>query len=133
MPNPAMIPVSMALTAACGLLLVGLAMRISMLRMRHKVAFGDGGNTALMRSIRLHANTAEHVPIFVLLALAYGLARGPTTFLIAVASLFVAARVGFAIALIGRGLHRLRMVTALATYATQAVLAVALLAAAFAQ
>lgn len=130
MPHPAAIPVTMVLAAACGLLLVGLAMRISMLRMRHKVAFGDGGNTALLRAIRVHANTAEHAPIFILLALAYELARGPTGFLVAVAAAFLLARIGFAAALLGRGLHRLRMATALATYLAQAVLAAALLAAA---
>lgn len=130
MPHPAAIPVTLWLTAGCALLLVGLALRISMLRMRHKVAFGDGGNTALMRAIRVHANTAEHAPIFVLLALAYELARGTTGFLVAVAAAFLLARIGFAAALLGRGLHRLRMVTALVTYAAQATLAVAVLVAA---
>jgi len=123
------IPLTMALTAFCGLLLVALATRISMLRMRHKVAFGDGGNAELMRAIRVHANTAEHAPIFVLMALAYELARGTTPLLVAVVAAFVLARVGFAVAIVGRGLHRLRMATALATYLAQAALAVALLAA----
>lgn len=62
------ITVTLALAAFCGLLLVGLALRVSALRMRHKVPFGDGGNTALMRAIRVHANTAEHAPVFVLAA-----------------------------------------------------------------
>jgi uncharacterized protein len=126
------LPVTMMLTAICGLLLVVLAMRISGLRMRHKVAFGDGGNAALMRAIRVHANTAEHAPIFILLALAYELARGPTTFLVAIVTVFVVARIGFAIAILGRGLHQVRMVTAMLTYLTQAVLAGALLIAALA-
>jgi len=124
------IPVTMTLTALLGLLLVALAMRISMLRMRHKVAFGDAGNQELMRSIRAHANTAEHAPIFILLALAYELTRGTTRFLVVLAVVFVLARLGFAVALLGRGLHRLRMATALLTYLSQVVLAVALLLAA---
>ena len=126
------IPVTAMLTALCGLLLVGLAMRISMLRMRHQVAFGDGGNAELMRAIRVHANTAEHAPIFILLALAWELTRGPTGFLVVVVTLFVFARIGFAAAILGRGLHPLRMVTALLTYLTQAVLAGALLVSALA-
>ena len=52
------IPVTAALTGFCGLLLVVLAARISRLRLRHKIAWGDGGNTELMRAVRLHANTA---------------------------------------------------------------------------
>jgi len=126
------IPVTMTLAAICGLLLVGLAMRVSMLRMRHKVAFGDGGNAELMRAIRVHANTAEHAPIFILLALVHELARGTTGFLIALAVLFAVARLGFAVAILGRGLHKLRMATALLTYLTQAVLAGALLVSALA-
>ena len=123
------LPLTMALTAFCGLLLVVLAARISRLRMLHKIPWGDGGNTALMRAIRVHANTTEHAPIFVLMALAYELARGATPFLVVVVVAFALARLGFAVALIGRGLHPLRMLTALVTYLTQAVLAVALLVA----
>ena len=124
------IPVSVTLAAFCGLLLVGLAFRVSLLRMRHKVAFGDGGNTELMRSIRAHANTAEHAPIFLLLALVYEILRGPGDFLIATAVVFVLARLAFTAGLLGRGLHRLRMAGALFTYLAQAALAAALLVAA---
>lgn len=120
-------PVTVTLTAFCGLLLVGLSMRISMLRMRHKVPFGDGGNTELMRSIRVHANTAEHAPIFILLTLAYEWNRGASDFLIATVALFVLARLGFTAALLGRGLHKVRIAGALFTYLTQAALAAALL------
>jgi len=124
------IPVTVALAAFCGLLLVGLAGRVSMLRMRHKIAFGDGGNPALMRAIRTHGNTAEHAPLFLLLVLAYELARGTTGFLIGAAVLFVVARVLFTAGVLGRGLHTWRMAGALFTYLAQAALAVALLLAA---
>ena len=103
------IPVSVTLAAFCGLLLVGLAVRVSMLRFRNKIAFGDGGNPALMRSVRAHANTAEHAPIFILLVLVHELVGGPTGFLAGVAGLFVLARVLFTAGLLGRGLHVLRV------------------------
>jgi len=124
------IPVTLALAAFCGLLLVGLAGRVSMLRMRHKIAFGDGGNPALMRAIRTHGNTTEHAPIFLLLALAWELARGPSGFLIGAAALFVVARILFTAGVLGRGLHTWRMAGALFTYFAQALLAGALLLAA---
>lgn len=124
------IPVTMALAAFCGLLLVGLGLRVSRLRMRHKVPFGDGGNTELMRAIRVHGNTAEHAPVFLVMALAYELALGSTAFLALVAGAFAFARAGFAVAIVGRGLHKLRMATALLTYLAEAILGVALLAAA---
>jgi len=120
------IPVTTALAAFCGLLLVALASRVSMLRLTQKVAFGDGGNPALMRAIRTHGNTAEHAPIFLMLALAWELARGSTTLLLVAAGTFVVARLLFTVGVLGRGLHLLRMAGALLTYLAQALLAGAL-------
>jgi len=121
------IPVTVALTGFCGALLVGLATRISMLRMQQKVPFGDGGNAELMRAIRVHANTAEHAPIFILLCLVYEFTRGSTTFLTVVVTAFVLARIAFTAGLLGRGLHQFRMAGATATYLAQAVMVLALL------
>ena len=120
------IPVTVALAAFCGLLLVGLACRVSVLRFGLKIPFGDGGNPALMRAIRTHGNTAEHAPIFLLLALAWELARGTTALLAGVAVLFVVSRVLFAVGVLGRGLHVLRMAGASGTYLAQLLLAAAL-------
>ena len=120
------IPVTAALAAFCGLLLVGLASRVSWLRFSLKIPFGDGGNPALMRAIRTHGNTAEHAPIFLLLALAWELTRGSTALLAAVGALFVVSRLLFAAGVLGRGLHLLRMAGAGGTYVAQLVLAVAL-------
>jgi uncharacterized membrane protein YecN with MAPEG domain len=120
------IPVTAALAAFCGLLLVGLASRISLLRVRHKVSFGDGGNPALLRAIRTHGNTTEHAPVFLLLALVVELTSGTTNFLFGVAVLFVAARLLYTAGVLGRGLHLLRMAGAMGTYVAQLLLAVAL-------
>jgi uncharacterized protein len=127
------IPVTLALAGFCGLLLVALASRVSNLRFRNKIPWGDGGNTALMRAIRVHANTAEHAPVFIVMVLAYELARGTTGFLVTIAGTFALTRAAFAVAILGRGLHSLRMLTAALTYLCQAVLAVALLAAVLAR
>ena len=120
------IPVTAALAAFCGLLLVGLASRVSFLRFSLKIPFGDGGNPALMRAIRTHGNTTEHAPIFLLLALAWEVARGSTAFLVGIAALFVVSRLLFTVGVLGRGLHVLRMAGAGGTYVAQFVLAVAL-------
>ena len=122
----ATIPVTAALAAFCGLLLVALASRVSLLRFSLKIPFGDGGNPALMRAIRTHGNTAEHAPIVLLLALAWELSRGSDAFLVGVAVLFVASRLLFTVGLLGRGLHLLRVVGAGATYACQLLLAAGL-------
>ena len=120
------IPVTVALAAFCGLLLVALASRVSVLRFTLKIPFGDGGNPALMRAIRTHGNTAEHAPIVVLLALALELAGGTTAFLWGVAALFVLSRLLFAVGVLGRGLHLLRVAGAGGTYLAQLLLAGAL-------
>jgi uncharacterized membrane protein YecN with MAPEG domain len=120
------IPVTAALAAFCALLLVGLASRVSMLRFGLKIPFGDGGNPALMRAIRTHGNTAEHAPIFLLLALCWELTRGSTGFLVGVGALFAASRLLFTVGVLGRGLHPWRMVGAGGTYMAQLLLAVGL-------
>ena len=120
------IPVTAALAAFCGLLLVALASRVSALRFGLKIPFGDGGNPSLMRAIRTHGNTAEHAPLFLLLALCWELARGSTPFLVALAVLFAAARLAFALGVLGRGMHLWRMVGAAGTYVAQLLLALGL-------
>ncbi len=117
-----------ALSAALlGLLLVVLAARVSQLRIRHKILWGDGGNPTLMRAIRAHGNTAEYAPIFLLLALVYELGAGATGFLIACCAAFVLGRLLFTAGLLGRGLHILRVLGALLTYLLLATLALAVL------
>jgi uncharacterized membrane protein YecN with MAPEG domain len=120
-------PVTAILTAVLGLLLVGLSLRISALRMRHRISLGDGGNPEVLRAVRAHGNTAEHVPIFLLLALVYELTEGSSQFLIVVAAVFVLTRGLYTIGLLGRGFHQLRMLGALLTYLSQAALALGLL------
>lgn len=56
--------------AANALLLLVLALNVSLVRRRHKIANGDGGEPTLNRAIRAHANGIEYVPIFGLLLLA---------------------------------------------------------------
>ncbi|MET0183337.1 MAG: MAPEG family protein [Caulobacterales bacterium] len=44
------------------LLLLFLAMRIPMMRGKHKVSLGHGDNPDLLRAIRAHGNAAEYIP-----------------------------------------------------------------------
>lgn len=123
------IPATAVLTAVLGLLQLALALRVSRLRFGLKIPFGDGGNPAMMRAIRVHANGAEHAPLFLLLALAYELTAGTDAFLIATGAAFVVSRLVFSIGIIGRGLHAWRMFGAGVTYFAQLVLGVGVLGA----
>ncbi len=66
-------------TALLALLLLGLAIRVVVLRWRTKTGIGDGGDRVLARAIRAHGNAIEYVPIALVLLLAAELGgAGPT-------------------------------------------------------
>jgi uncharacterized membrane protein YecN with MAPEG domain len=121
------VPATAVLTALCALLLVVVSMYISLLRVRHKVSIGDGGVNPLMRAIRLHGNTAEHVPIYLLLSLVYELSAGTTCLLVSVSAAFLLSRLLFAWGLLTKTFTRRRQLGAMGTYITQLILAVAVL------
>lgn len=123
------IPVTAATAAFCALLVIGLALRVSSLRLRHRIALGDGGNVQLLRAIRVHANTVEYVPLFLLLSLCYELYAGANLFLVLLDAGFVLGRVSFAWGLSVASIHPARRLGAVLSYATSALLALLLLAA----
>jgi uncharacterized membrane protein YecN with MAPEG domain len=53
--------------AILGLGFVGLSFLTLRLRRKNKIALGDGGNTTLLRAIRVHSNFAEYVPMALIL------------------------------------------------------------------
>lgn len=59
--------ISALYTGLLVLLLLLLAIRVAMLRLRHKVALGSAENRQLERRIRAHGNLAENAPITVLM------------------------------------------------------------------
>ncbi len=123
------IPVTAACAALCGLLILVLAIRVSRLRLRLRVSIGDGGNAELGRAIRVHANTVEFVPIFVLLALCYELYAGANIALIGLVGLFLLGRLAFAVGFSLAPVHPLRRLGAALSYLTLLLMSVLLLAA----
>lgn len=61
------LPITAFIAAACALLLLLTAVMTVRARLRGKIAFGDGGDDALMRASRSHGNLAEHAPIVIIL------------------------------------------------------------------
>lgn len=51
----------------CGLLLLILSVRVSMVRGKAKVSLGDGGDPLLLSRIRAQANFVEYVPLILVL------------------------------------------------------------------
>jgi uncharacterized membrane protein YecN with MAPEG domain len=55
--------------ALVALLMMGLAIRVMMLRRRNSIGLGDGGNRAVACAARAHGNAAEYVPLALILLL----------------------------------------------------------------
>ena len=91
--TPTVLPIALTIAAAAAVLHIWLAGRVSQLRNRHKVSIGDGGNEALIRRMRAHANYGENMPIVLILLALIELAGGDPRILWAAAILFVIARI----------------------------------------
>lgn len=62
-------PITSIYAALCGILMIALATRVSMARRRYGVGVGAGDNEPLARTIRVHANFVEYVPLALILML----------------------------------------------------------------
>ncbi|MEI6418248.1 MAG: MAPEG family protein [Sphingomonadales bacterium] len=62
-----LLPVTLSTAGTLGLLFFILSLRVVQRRLAGMVAFGDGGDQALLERIRAHGNFAEHVPLLLLL------------------------------------------------------------------
>ncbi len=113
--------------AVLALLITGLSLHVSRLRLRHRVSFGDGGHKDLLIAIRAHGNALEQTALFAVLALsAVALQTVPVGLLSACAAVFTAARLAHAAAVFGRRLG-LRQAAHVASTLVHLVLSVAII------
>jgi len=61
------IPITALYAGVLGIILVAISVRVSVLRGKFKVMFGDGGQEDLMRAIRGQGNFIEYVPLALVL------------------------------------------------------------------
>jgi len=61
------IPITAVFTALLALLLVGLSVRVTVLRAKKKISFFDGGDPELGRALRAQGNFIEYVPMALVL------------------------------------------------------------------
>lgn len=74
-----------------------LALRVVHLRLRLKVALGDGAHPVLQRAVRVHAHFAEYVPLALVLMLLLEAAGLPAAVLHGYGLLLLASRLAHAI------------------------------------
>ena len=57
------IPITAVFAGLLALMLVGISVRVTVLRARKKINFSDGGDEQLGRAIRVQGNFVEYVPM----------------------------------------------------------------------
>lgn len=78
-----------------------LAFNVSRVRLREQVSLGDGGNPALRKAIRAHANGVEHVAMFGLVVLALELTAGPAGLTGTLVAVFILGRLLHPVGMLG--------------------------------
>lgn len=87
------LPITLTIAAAAALINLWLGVRVSRVRVAAKVLTGDGGHKLLTARMRAHANYVEYTPFFLILLALVELARGPQTWLWAVAIVYALGRI----------------------------------------
>ncbi|TPG51783.1 MAPEG family protein [Sphingomonas glacialis] len=86
-------PIALVTAGAAAILNLWLAMRTGAIRRQTKISVGDGGNEALIRRMRAHANFIESAPFIVILIALIEFTTGTSLWLWVASALFLLARV----------------------------------------
>jgi hypothetical protein len=78
-----------------------LKANVGRVRVREKIAFGDGGNAALQRAIRVQGNAVEDVPVVLAGLIALGVMGAPVLLVHGLGAAFLLGRVLHAVGLSG--------------------------------
>ena len=84
--------VTLIIAAALGLINIWLGIRVTRIRISHKVSLGSGDVPGMEGRIRAHANFNEYVPVALILMLLIEMNVGPSRWLWGLGALLVAAR-----------------------------------------
>ena len=115
MIQPALPTHSAVFTALTLLLLFGLAVNVSLTRLRHQVFLGDGQVKALQVAIRTHGNALEHVLPMLLLLILYELLGGSKAVVDVLGLVILASRVAHATGYLRR-MGQIRRIGVYVTY-----------------
>ncbi|MDX1734527.1 MAG: MAPEG family protein [Halioglobus sp.] len=117
--------ITILFAAIFGLLHVVFTLRVGGYRFKSGVSLGDGGDEALLKRIRGHANFTENVPIGLLLILLNELTGLASQYVMAMAGVFLLARVMHYFTIVARLpflVRPLSMLLTLGVIATAAIL-----------
>ena len=91
------LPITLVLAAAAGLINLWLAIRVTRMRVSGKITIGDGADPVMTAKMRAHANFAEYAPIILILIGLVELSRGSSLWLWILGAVFIVARLSHAI------------------------------------
>jgi uncharacterized protein len=100
------LPITLTAAGVAALINIWLAIRCGQVRTKEKISVGDGGNEALIRRMRAHANFVEFTPFVLILIALVEMASGTSTWLWVVAGVYMIARVAHGIGMDGGGKGR---------------------------
>lgn len=101
-----LLPVTLIFAGALTLINVWLAFRVGQVRGREKVDVGDGGNDAVLRRMRAHANFVEYAPFALALVGLIEFSVGTTIWLWIAVAAFLFARIAHAFGMDGNTVAR---------------------------
>ena len=105
--------ITLIIAAAAALLNIWLAVRVGRVRTSEQVSVGDGGNEAVIRRMRAHANFTEYTPFFLILLGLVELAWGSNIWLWGAAIIYILGRIAHGFGMDGIG--KLRMFGTMST------------------
>lgn len=112
------LPVTLASAAAAGILAIWLMIRVGQVRRAFQVSIGDGGEEAVTRRMRAHANYVESAPFVLVLIAAIELAAAGGGWLQWVAIAYFIGRILHALGMEGGSLQIGRMIGTIVTLLT---------------
>ena len=99
--HPNLIIITSLYAAFLGFMFAALTINVIVNRVKLSVDIGDGGQAAMLRACRAHANFAEHVPMALLLIALAELIGSPSAMIHGLAAVLVFARLASAYGLLG--------------------------------
>ncbi len=118
------LPITLTIAAGAALVNVWLMIRCGQTRTKEGVSIGDGGNEALIRRMRAHANFVESAPFVLILIAALEMTGGTSNWLWAVGIAYIVGRLAHGLGMDGGALGKGRMIGTLITMLTLLGLAV---------
>lgn len=118
------LPITLVMAAAAGLINIWLAVRVTQVRSKANVWLGDGGNDAVLARTRAHTNFVEYAPFVLILIAVIELSHASTLWLWVIGIAFTLARLCHALGMDPGAPSILRRIGAMTTLAVLLALSV---------